>query len=367
LNEDYLQYIWKKKRLPLYNITTTSGEKIEFIHVGNHNENESGPDFTCAKIRIGNILWAGSIEIHVKSSDWYRHKHHLDRAYNNVILHVVYFHDTQVEIQGNTIPVIELKHYIDHSHFVKYNKIIPNKKNIIPCSSLFNDDFLDDLEAMKTHALHKRLLRKSKDISFLNYQTETHLLLILSARAFGASVNSQIFEQVMSAFSLLELKSFDEQMESYVMKVFLWKKKGLKANTSPLHRFKQFLNFIRTCNLDFPFWELPPSLIKIHFENEFKKANINSSFLLNNFLINSVARFIFWKSNSQDDQILMKKAFGLLLLISKEDNHIIRKWNTLNVYSKNAFDSQALLEIYEQLCMKRACLNCSIGKKILVA
>ena len=94
MKEDWLQFIWKLKRLPL-NLQTVNGEVLQIIHPGKHNK-ESGPDFFEASIRINNILWSGNVEIHIRSSDWLRHKHQEDEAYNNVILHVVYIHDLEV-------------------------------------------------------------------------------------------------------------------------------------------------------------------------------------------------------------------------------------------------------------------------------
>jgi hypothetical protein len=106
-------------------------------------------------------------------------------------------------------------------------------------------------------------------------------------------------------------------------------------------------------------------MISIYFEQQFKKAKINSRFLLNNFIINCVVRFVFWKGNKLDNQQLLEKAFRLLLLIPKESNHLTRKWEDIGVQTKNAFDSQALLEIYKQFCTRKACLHCEVGKKII--
>jgi hypothetical protein len=107
-------------------------------------------------------------------------------------------------------------------------------------------------------------------------------------------------------------------------------------------------------------------MIILYFEQQFKRAKINSPFLLNNFLINCIVRFIFWKANKLNDTKLLNKSNSLLLLISKESNRFTRKWEVLNIRPKNAFDSQAILEIYEQLCNRKACLDCEIGKKILI-
>ena len=88
ITEELLQFLWKYKLYASQVLKTTQGEPIEVVHPGIHNT-DSGPDFFNAKIKIGETLWAGNVELHVKSSDWFLHQHHTNKAYNNVILHVV--------------------------------------------------------------------------------------------------------------------------------------------------------------------------------------------------------------------------------------------------------------------------------------
>jgi len=363
VNENYLQYLWRKKRLPLHLIKTIQNEQVEFLHVGQYNEFESGPDFSMAKIRIGDLIWVGAIEIHVKSSDWYRHKHHLDTAYNNVILHVVYIHDRKVEVYGRELPVIELKHHIDVKHFLKFNKILVNQNEFFPCKTLFNEKHHADLENMKAQAIQNRLSRKTSEKTCFDIKSDDLFLLKNTAAAFGTAVNTQPFEQLVDSFSINEIINIDEKTKKHILFNFNWKRKGLFS--CPQKRLDQFIAFVKVFDFDFHFWELPTSMIMIYFTQQFKKAKINSTFLLNNFLINCVVRFIFWKGKNLGDFELLKKAERLLKIVSAESNHFTRKWKYLGIVPKNAYDSQALLEIYEQLCTRKACLNCDIGKKIL--
>jgi hypothetical protein len=106
-------------------------------------------------------------------------------------------------------------------------------------------------------------------------------------------------------------------------------------------------------------------MILLYAEQQFKKAKISSRFLFYNFVINCVVRFVFWKGNKTGNLRLMEKANRLLEIIPKESNHLTRKWEYIGIRSKNAFDSQALLEIYKQFCIKKACLDCAVGKKII--
>ncbi|NOY47456.1 MAG: DUF2851 family protein, partial [Chlorobi bacterium] len=109
MKEDFLHYIWKYKKFDVLKLKTTLGEVVNLVSVGQHNLN-SGPDFFNAQLEIGKQLWAGNVEIHIKSSDWFVHHHETDKAYDNVILHVVWEYDTEVFRKDNTqIPTVELK------------------------------------------------------------------------------------------------------------------------------------------------------------------------------------------------------------------------------------------------------------------
>ena len=270
MNENYLHFIWHKKRLPFHKIQTKNLEYVEIINVGDYNEHESGPDFTMAKVRIDGLVWVGSIELHVKSSDWYRHKHHLDKAYNNVILHVVYEHDKDVHLCGRKLPVIELKQHVDYEHYAKLTSLERNMHSLFPCKSFISEKHLVELEIMKFKAIENRLKRKTNNKEVFANASDDFMLLNLSACAFGASVNQQPFEQLINTYTLDKLKNFDINSMNKVLTDFLWKRKGSFSN--PEKRLQQFLDFIRTFNFEFQFWELPVSIILMHFEQQFKKA-----------------------------------------------------------------------------------------------
>ena len=363
MNEHYLHIIWNKKRLSFHQLNTTQNDSVEILHTGEYNALESGPDFTMAKARIDGLVWVGSIEIHVKSSDWYKHKHHLDHAYNNVILHVVYEHDMDVTIAGRTLPVIELKNHIDSNHYLKYTQLKVKSNKNFPCESLFNEKHHIELERMKIQAVESRLLSKTSETYFSHKESDCIVFLKLAAHAFGTAVNAQPFEQLINSFSLEELIKFDEKQKNAVLSNFLWKRKGLVSD--PKKRINQFINFIQVFDSQFHFWDLPASMMLMYAEQQFKKAKISSKFLLCNFLINCVVPFVFWKGNKTGNRQLMEKANRLLGIIPKESNHFTRKWEYIGIRAKNAFDSQALLEIYKQFCIKKACLDCAVGKKII--
>jgi hypothetical protein len=127
MKEDFLHYLWKFKKFDSLNLKTFNGEEITIINIGQYLE-LAGPDFFNAQISIGNQKWAGNVEIHLKSSDWYVHHHERDEAYENVILHVVWEHDTEIFRKNNTeIPVLELKKYVDTETIANYQSLVAPK------------------------------------------------------------------------------------------------------------------------------------------------------------------------------------------------------------------------------------------------
>ena len=133
MKEDFLHYVWKFQKFTTIQLQTTGGEPIKVISVGQQNH-DAGPDFFNAKLSIANQVWAGNVEIHVKSSDWYAHHHETDPAYDSVILHVVWEYDAEVYTKDNVpIPTLEMKSIIDTVTFQNYRKLFSNQKKWIPC------------------------------------------------------------------------------------------------------------------------------------------------------------------------------------------------------------------------------------------
>ena len=138
MKEDLLHFVWRTKRFDLFALKTTEGEQIQIQSFGEHNTH-SGPDFFNAKIKIGDTLWAGNVEMHLNSSDWNKHNHSDDRAYDNVILHVVLKEDEPIfRKSGERIPALELKKRISEKLSKTYLKLLHNEY-WIPCQHHFFD------------------------------------------------------------------------------------------------------------------------------------------------------------------------------------------------------------------------------------
>ena len=190
MKEEFLYYIWEN-RLIDKNLQTTEGEKVDIVATGYRNTN-SGPDFLEAKIQIGDKLWAGHVEIHVKSSDWNRHGHQNDKSYQNVILHVVYENDSPI----NNIPTLELKGHFNESLFTQYQKLI-SSKNWIPCEKNIGQvpvfTRLSWLDRMAVERLESKSETVSKILEANQFDWEDALYKLLM-HYFGLKVNNEAFE-----------------------------------------------------------------------------------------------------------------------------------------------------------------------------
>lgn len=195
-NEDFLHFIWKFRLFNQQNLVTTSGEQVEIISPGLHNSH-SGADFENAKVRINHTKWVGNVEIHLKSSDWERHNHTFDKAYNNVILHVVFQHDQPMfRNDGTPIPTLVLNDHILPGIESRYKQLMGNL-SWIPCESQLQNLEEIHLESWLMRVLIERLEDKSEGVLSLlkecngNWDTTFYVLL---ARSFGFNINSLPFE-----------------------------------------------------------------------------------------------------------------------------------------------------------------------------
>ena len=396
MRETYLHYLWKTQSLFLNNSFLSKGETFKVIHPGKYNT-ESGPDFFDGIVVINGLTWRGNIEIHINASDWYLHKHQIDPSYDNVILHVVFNNDKPVLVKNKALPTLELKVLIDHLHKLKYNTT-EVLKNQISCSNFIKDIDEIYLEGMKERAILNRLNRK---IAFLSeepfkFQDELQILYTLLLKVFGKKVNEDPFlqiainlpykrllqndsnsiKQLLIGMSNLNLKGFDHSEWSFLehkyqlisINKFQWKYKGLRPASFPEIMLERLIWFLDTFNL----LELNQkiksqtvlSYMRIHLPID-KKDNIISESLFNHILINAIVPYVWWKGIHFSNFELQNYAIDLLLDIKGEVNNILSKWRKINIEVKKAYDSQALLEIYNEFCSSNKCLDCTVGVKIL--
>ena len=419
MQEEFLHFIWSERLYNTDRLKTVNGEDIYVEDPGMLNE-LSGPDFHESKVRIGDTLWAGSVEIHIKSSDWFKHNHEPDKAYGNVILHVVFEHDL-IRDGFNEIPILELKGRITRNVLNKYGQL-KKEKSKIPCESLFGSV----AESVKYDQLERsaiqRLQRKAGDIKLIYEKSKGDIdqtFFTVLAKNFGFKWNAPAFEELAARtpysviqkythdlFKLealllgqggfLPVVSSDPEVNRYSEEylflknkhelipcsIAVWKRGGVRPPNFPEIRLAQlaaFLNQTPRAATDIESWSVAQALEIFNvtasdFWNHrytLSKASGKKSKKQiargsrNNMLINTVAPFLYFKAQLWDKPEFSEKAILLQENIPAENNSVISKWKSLHLTMKNALHSQGALNLYNELCKKKKCLNCEIGKKIL--
>ncbi len=416
VTEGFLHYLWQHRLYDPFSMYTSTGEKVEVIDPGKLNP-DSGPDFFNAKIRTGNTTWAGNVEVHLRSSDWLKHGHHLDRAYENVILQVVAENDMEIKRNnGQPLPAVELKY---DTRLLENLSGLVCGKNRIPCEGrtkdygiLFTDEWLGSLAMERLEAKSVRLLKILRE----NKNDWEETLYRQLARNFGLSLNAMPFEMVAVNTPLKILSKHKDnpaQVEAllfgqagmlgdpggdqyyrhlsgeyhYLSRKYslipverhLWKFMRLRPSNFPTVRIAQFAALIRKS------WglfsrvtenpepqhlrELFSSTASAYWDNHyvFNKESIRSKkktgrLMLNLLLINTVIPLLYLYGKLKNNKYYSEKSFEMLKSLEAENNSVINKWKELKVNVPNAFFSQALLHLKNEYCNRRECLRCEAGK-----
>jgi hypothetical protein len=358
LLEIHLQQLWSDKRLPFHAFHLTNGSPVEICQPGIWNKAGSGPDFQLAKIRFDDLTWFGSIEFHLKSSDWYKHQHHTDQAYENVILHVVYEYDQPVYTNDYLLPTLELKSYLagEFKFPSKYSWKIDPK---IHCKHRINE-FQAQFLMMQYRAIKTRLKRKYEtDYSIDSNSFNSYTLI---SKAFGTKNNSMSFELLTHQIPLSNHFIYTEQeiLELVLKNEQGWKGRNLHLTKNLLARITSWIKFIRWF-----FHEDNTPTSECDWNMGFKRAQITSKMLQNNLLINAKTYIDLHAFRLQNDkQNGIVQAMKFLQSLPPESNRISSIWKNEGIVAKNALESQANLEIYQQFCTRNKCLNCSVGRQI---
>ena len=376
---------------------TTDGRKVEILSVGEHNR-DAGPDYSHARVLIDDKEWVGNIEIHVSSSDWIKHRHHLDKAYDNVILHVVRTADKPVyNTRGELVPQCELQYPGDTDYlsglFAAAKQMDSAVARIGCAEQLLHDPGLLTDGWRKT-LLRKRLECKRASIMRLLEITKgswEHALYISLARNFGFHTNSLPFEQLAintplsylqkhrnSLFQLTALLMgqaglIDEQtmqkeydflrikFDLTPMDSTIWKHARLRPQNSPELRIRQFAQLLyQSENLLSKILD-SDDLNTLHQLFAVDKMGGSSIDIL---LINTVIPYKYAYALHRNNPLEAEQAMALMELIAPENNTIIRQWRVLGQAVRNAADTQALLHLYQNYCQHHECINCEVGYAI---
>jgi hypothetical protein len=394
MKETYLHFLWRMRCLPSRNVQSTDKNEIEIIDFGEYNSHESGPDFLNGKLLIDGILWVGSIEFHLKASDWYKHGHQDDAAYNNVILHVVWEKDQEVFCQGRKLITLVLAGYISDD-YAKSHKDYTQKNIELPCSLSLSEVNEFYIEKQKEAMIYQRLTRKTESLKQREHLGFSQVLYELLATAFGAKVNRDPFWQLsrelpikrllkmssakrattIYAYSGLGKEVEKNAQESGAMKAWQWKKKGLLPNGFPEKRVKQFAHFVQHFDFDYGFLDLPaPDLLDYLLQSFSKIQSLASSFeeketyskpFRELIILNSFVPFLFWLGETRGEICWQNRAFELLILLPAEKNNFLQKMKQAGFEVYSAYDSQAFMELNSAMCTQKKCLTCAIGNEIL--
>ncbi len=421
IKEDILQYIWKYKLTSTNEFISTSNNKISIIHFGTLNQ-DAGPDFFNAKIKVNELILAGNIEIHVKTSDWEKHGHQYDNNYNNIILHVVYEHDRDIsQNKENSVDVIELKKFLPARIIGNYQKLLESKSKI-PCQGSF--ELIDEykfsswLQRLAIERLEKKTERiEHLFVEFSGDYHQTFYTVLLSA--FGFKTNSLPFELLAKQLPYQALAKHGDQLfqlESLLFGVAgflderygddylnqlsnesvflqskyklvpldkrLFKFSKMRPANFPTLRLAQFAAVFKSSyNLLADFNQLTnlnqvlsvfntdvSGYWKTHYSlggNKVDKTDALGKDSIEKIVINAIVPFLFFYSQKVNQQQFRECALELLSACKWEENKKTKLYNKLKKSNYTAMDSQAMINLFDNYCTKKRCLNCSVGIDLL--
>ncbi len=423
MKEDFIAYLWKHRLLSTRPLQTKSGESLEIISPGSENYN-AGPDFLAAMIRIDGTLWAGNVEIHVRSSQWFLHKHHTDKAYANIILHVVYIVDKEVcDENGKAYQHLEVKDCFDPFLLKNYDSLLKSRQ-WIACEKLINmhDPFI--LKHWLYRLVVMRLERKSQEVyhylKYFEHHQEKTLLFLLS-RSLGGKANATAFGLLLQRIPYrLIVKNHDnlfvleallfgqagmlqgdfrddypQQLQTeydYLNKKYalpsplnyeIWKYSRMRPSNFPDLRLAQLAMIIhrsegqlyrRAVSCQNPgsighlfrqrasdYWT---KCYRLDKEAVYLEKAIGQQ-AINNIIINTVVPMLFVHAKESRGLNTTEGAIGLLEQLPPENNAIVRRWKQIIGPVDNASITQGLLELRKYYCLPKKCLKCMIGHQVL--
>jgi Protein of unknown function (DUF2851) len=416
MTEQLLQYIWQFQYFNINELATTEGEPITIINKGTHNKNQ-GPDFLKATIKIADTTWVGNVELHINASQWESHQHTGDKNYNNIILHVVWKNDKLLNLPFATV---ELQGRISKLLLGRYNELM-KAGTFIPCEKNIQQVGELTWAAWKERLLVERLQEKSFIVLQYLQESTNHWEAVfwwLLAKNFGMKVNAEAFEKIACTVSvniLAKHKNQVQQLEAlllgqagllqenftdnYVLMLqkeyaYLQKKYKLTAANIPVHQLR-----MRPSN--FPAVRLAQLAMLVHnsshlfskiiaVENvkelkqllditandfwhyhyvpgeasEYKEKKVGMQ-MVENIIINTIAPVLFAYAQHTGQNQYKLRALQWLEQIASEKNVVTKGYIALGVPVKTATDSQALIQLKNNYCNQKRCLECAVGNKIL--
>lgn len=418
MTEQLLQYLWKYRLLDTQALCTLDGEPVQVIKPGEQNR-DSGADFSNARLKIGETVWAGNVEIELESANWEKHGHHTDASHSNTLLLVCLRHTAKNPV---SVPVIELGNRVNEKYSHTYRQLMESQA-FIPCQN-----FIAHADGFVVQSWLQRLLVERMEEKILPILASLHqnknnweeTFYHALAKNFGFNTNSVPFELLAKSIPLLllakhknsllqlealllgqagllqaatEVDNYTEQlMAEYAFLAnkyklshinhSLWKFSKTRPANFPTMRIAQFAALIHTSSHLFSKileTETPTSLYPLfeikastYWDTHYRLGhqttsaqNILGTDAINNILINTVAPFLFAYGHYHSNEEYKQRALALLEQLPKENNHIVRNYQCLQLAADNAAHTQALLQLYKHWCTAKKCLQCGIGYSIL--
>lgn len=416
MTERLLQYIWQFQYFNKTSLQTVEGETVEIVYQGSYNTNQ-GPDFFEAKLKIGKTLLVGNVELHCKTSEWNTHKHSADKNYANVIAHIVWENDCTLP---NNLLTIILQDRVSKILLEKYQKLL-NTSSFIPCENSISTVPEITWLSWKERLLIERLEQKSTNViehlKKNNYHWEETFWWMI-AKNFGIKVNSEAFEKIAQSIPITVLakhknqlhqieallfgqaglldKDFEEDYPILLRKEYQFYKSKYNLQSTNANLF-----FLRMRPANFPTVRLAQlAMLVVHSVHLFSKIkeieevenvknllNVTANDywhyhynfdelstykiknvgvqMINNLIINTVIPILFAYGHYTNEHHFKDKALRWLTQLTAEKNSRINGFSALQITIKNAFDSQALLQLKNEYCSKKRCLECAVGNKLL--
>ncbi len=420
MTERLLQFIWQFQYFNKNELYVEQGDKLSILYTGQYNTNQ-GPDFLNAKIIIGATTWVGNIELHICSSDWSKHHHTTDKNYGNIILHAVWEHDVEItNDNGSVLPALSLKNLVPKVLLQRYENLMDSQQ-FVPCQMYL--PILNEISwlAWKERLAVERLQRKSTLVTAQLAEANNHweeVFWRMLARNFGIKVNADIFEAVAKTLSvniLAKHKNQIHQLEALLLgQMGLLEEEFTEDYPQLLQREYHFLQkkyslkqipvkpfFLRMRPANFPTIRLAQLAMLVHLSshlfskvketndlNEVRKLlNVTANdywhyhYLLNepgdyqpkqlgkqmaeNIIINTIVPVLFSYGLYHSDEQMKDKCLQWLAALLPEKNSITNKWTSFKVSNANAMESQALIELKNNYCNEKRCLECSAGNALL--
>jgi hypothetical protein len=421
MKEDFLHYVWKFQKFNTRKLRTVEGESIKVIDPGEHNRN-SGPDFFNGCVYVNDMKWAGNIEIHIRSSDWYVHGHQEDKNYDNVVLHVVWENDAEVFRKDNTpIPTLELKSITNKSVLARYMRLLSNTEAWIYCEKDFADvpdlTVKNWLERLYLQRLEMRNAEILEELSRSKNHWEA-VFFYMMAKSFGLKVNGASFYSIARSVPYSVIKKcskkqlefealllgqagfLDSWKEDMHFEIMLQKYNFLKQKYQIDNGSVVPAKFFRLRPPNFPTIRLSQlaalfskkkklfseviaarsaeefyaifsvnasSYWDTHYNfdvNSAKRKKTLSKKFIDLLIINTLLPLKFCYATHQGKEV-SEEILSIAVSLKKEENAIVRKFNQLHPVAENAMESQALLQLKKYYCNPGQCLSCAIGNTIL--